>query len=348
MSPTSFQPSFWDSQDPQEKLMQENPTLGRLAKAIPWEDFRRLLESIFDKEGKSPVGRKHTDVSIMFRLLVLQQYLNCSDMRLEYQVRNNQCLRYFVGLGVEDSVPDAKTVWVFRRRIQQAGIAAQLFHLFNDHLKNEGLAPCGGQIIDSTIIPVPKQHNRREENAAIKRGELPHRWEDNPARLRQKDLDARWVKKNQASYYGYKNSISIDAGYGLIRSYEITPANVHDSQMLPALLDRDNSDPMVWADAAYQSKAVEILLQKAGYESRIQEKGQRDHTLSDAAQERNQERSKTRCRVEHVFGRITNSMQGKFTRCIGLAAVTLWWSLRNLTYNFIRFTQHKYGLVNTT
>ena len=342
MSPTSFQPSFWDSQDPQEKLMQEIPMLGRLAKTVPWEDFRPLLESIFEREGKSPVGRKHTDVSIMFKLLVLQQYLNCSDMRLESQVRNNQCLRYFVGLGVEDSVPDAKTVWHFRRRIQQAGIAEQLFHSFNDHLKKEGLAPCGGQIIDSTIIPVPKQHNRREENAAIKRGELPQGWEDNPARLRQKDQDARWVKKNQASYFGYKNSISIDATHGLIRSYEITPANVHDSQMLPALLDGENSDPMVWADAAYRGKAVETLLQKAGYESRIQEKEQRDHPLSDAANQRNRERSKIRCRAEHVFGRITNSMQGKLTRCIGLAAVTLWWFLRNLTYNFIRFAQHNY------
>ena len=238
--------------------------------------------------------------------------------------------------------------WLFKRWIQQAGIAEQLFHLFSDHLKREGLAACGGQIIDSTIIPVPKQHNRRKENAAIKRGELPHRWEDNPARLRQKDQDARWTTKNQASFFGYKNSISIDASYGLIRFYEITPANVHDSQLLPALLDGENSDPYLWADAAYQGKAVETLLQDAGYESRIQEKGQRQHPFSDAAKQRNRERSKTRCRVEHVFGRITNSMQGKLTRCIGLAAVTLWWTLRNLTYNLIRFVQHKYGLVNTT
>ena len=101
-------------------------------------------------------------------------------------------------------------------------------------------------------------------------------------------------------------------------------------------------------NSRYQSKAVETLLQEASYESRIQEKGQRDHPLSDAANQRNRERSKIRCRVEHVFGRITNSMQGKLTRCIGLAAVTLWWSLRNLNYNFIKFVQHKYGLVNTT
>ena len=246
MPQISFQPSFWDPQDPQdpqEKLMQQNPILGRLAAAVSWKDFRTLLESIFEREGKSPVGGKPIDVSIMFRLLVLQQYLNCSDMRLEFEVTHNHCLCYFMGLGVEDSVPDANTVWFFRRRIQQAGIEEQLFHLFSDHLKEEGLAAWGGQIIDSTIIPVPKQHNRREENAAIKRGELPQGWEDNPARLRQKDQDARWTKKNQASHYGYKNSISIDASYGLIRCYEITPANVHDSQLLPALLDGENSDP---------------------------------------------------------------------------------------------------------
>ena len=105
---------------------------------------------------------------------------------------------------------------------------------------------------------------------------------------------------------------------------------------------------MVWTDAAYQGKAVETFLQDAGYESRIQEKGQRDHSLSDAAKERNRERSKTRSRVEHGFGQITNIMQGKLTRCIGLAAVTLWWTLRNLTFNLIRFVQHKYELVHTT
>ena len=91
------------------------------------------------------------------------------------------------------------------------------------------------------------QPARRERSHQA--GELPHRWEDNPARLRQKDQDARWTKKNQVSHYGYKNSISIDATHGLIRSYEITPANVHDSQMLPALLDGDNSTPIMDKDA---------------------------------------------------------------------------------------------------
>ena len=155
MSQTSFQPSFWDPQDPQEKLMQENPILGRLVAAIPWEDFRPLLESIFEREGKSPVGRKRTDVIIMFKLLGLQQYLNCSDMRLEYQVRHNLCLRYFVAWGWRILFLMPRPYGVFRRRIQQAGIEEQLFHLVSAHLKREGLAAYGRQNIDSTIIPSP-------------------------------------------------------------------------------------------------------------------------------------------------------------------------------------------------
>ena len=102
---------------------------------------------------------------------------------------------------------------------------------------------------------------------------VPKHWQDNPNRLRQKDLNARWTKKNGVSHYGDKNSISIDAVYGLIRRHVLPPANLHDSPMLPALLDGKNSDAMVWADSADQSKRVDSFLKEAGYESRIQDKG---------------------------------------------------------------------------
>ena len=104
-------------------------------------------------------------------------------------------------------------------------------------------------------------------------------------------------------------------------------------------------DTSVWADAAYQSKRVDSFLKEAGYESRIQEKGSRHHPLDTAAKERNRERSRIRSKVEHVFGQMEMVMGGKLTRCIGLARVEGWWCLRNLVFNFLRFTQHKYGLV---
>ena len=131
------------------------------------------------------------------------------------------------------------------------------------------------------------------------------------------------------SHYGYKNSISIDVVHGLIGHQVETPANIHDSQILAALLaGKKNAEAMVWADAAYQSKLVDRLLKEVGHESRMQEQGSGQHQLSDAAKERNRERAKTRAKVEHVFAEMEMVMGGKLTRCIGLARVRAWWAPR--------------------
>ena len=341
------QQGLWDEAERLAKLARKKPSLERLKAAIPWEEFRPLLESAFAKERKSPAGRKRIDLIVMFRILVLQQLHNLSDEEVEFQVNDRRSFERFADLGVMHSIPDATTVALFREQLRQAGIFAELFQKFDAYLEEQGLTARGGQIIDATIVPVPKQRNRRKDNEEIKQGKLPEDWQDNPNRLRQKDLDARWTKKNGVSHYGYKNSISIDAIYGLIRRHVLPPANLHDSQMLPALLDGKNADAMVWADSAYQSKRVDSFLKEAGYESRIQEKGSRHHPLDTAAKERNREVSRTRSKVEHVFGQMEMVMGGKLTRCIGLARVQAWWCLRNLVFNFLRFTQHKYGLVQT-
>ena len=107
-----------------------------------------------------------------------------------------------------------------------------------------------------------------------------------------------------------------------------------------------NTEPMVWADSACKSKRVDSFLKELGDESRIQERGSRQHPLAAAAKERHRKRSKTCSRVEHVFAQVEMAMAmgGKLTRCIGLARVRAWWCLRNLAFNFLRFTQHAYGL----
>ena len=336
---------FWDEEERLKKLERKKPSLERLSTVIPWEDFRPLLESVFQQERKSPAGRKRIDVIIMFKMLVLQQLHNLSDEELEFQVNDRRSFERFVGLGAMHSIPDATTVALFKERLRQADIFAELFQQFDAYLKKQGLQARGGQIIDATIVPVPKQRNRREEKEDIKQGKVPEAWQDQPNRLRQKDLDARWVKKNGVSHYGYKNSISVDVGYGLIRRHVLTPANIHDSRMLPALLDAENEEAMVWADSAYQSKLVDSFLKEAGYESRIQEKGSRHHPLTTGAKKRNREYSKIRAKVEHVFGQMEMAMGGKLTRCIGLARARAWWCLRNLVFNFLRFTQLQYGVV---
>ena len=105
----------------------------------------------------------------------------------------------------------------------------------------------GGQIIDASIVAVPKQRNNRADNTQIKQGETPREWADKPTRRRQKDTGARWTKKHGKSHYGYKNHLNIDRRHKLIRRYSVTDASVHDSQAVDDLLTSDNTASGVWA-----------------------------------------------------------------------------------------------------
>ena len=128
-----------------------------------------------------------------------------------------------------NDIPDATTVAFFRECLCKAGVIKELFEMFEGYLRNQGLEARGGQIIDATLVPVPKQRNTREENKDIKADRLPNGWEEKANRLQQMDLDARWVKKNGINHYGYKNSICIDAEHDFNRRFVVNPANIHDS-----------------------------------------------------------------------------------------------------------------------
>lgn len=156
----------------------------------------------------------------MFRMLVLQQLYNLSNDQIEYQIRDRlSCLR-FLDLGIEDRVSDAKTVWLYREKLAKAEMVKALFDKFDGFLRDNGYLAMGGQIVDASIVPVPKQRNSREENEAIKADRTPKGWNKKPRKKRQKDVDARWTKKHGKSHYGYKNHINVDRRHKLIREYE--------------------------------------------------------------------------------------------------------------------------------
>ena len=302
------QRGFWDEQNRVAKLQQKKPVLMRLSEAIPWESFRPLLEKGYAQERKSNAGRKRIDPLILFKMLIIQQLFNLSDEEVEFQVNDRRSFEEFVGLGVMNNIPDATTIAFFRERLRKAGVIEELFELFETYLRSQGLQARGGQIIDATLVPVPKQRNSRDENKEIKAGRLPEGWDENLDRLQQKDLDAHWVKKNGVNHYGYKNSICIDVDHGFIRRYAVTPANIHDSQMLPQLLDSKNEYNYVCADSAYSGECFEDLLSLGIFESLIHEKGARSNPLSEASKELNCIKSAIRACVEHVFGCMTMSM----------------------------------------
>jgi transposase, IS5 family len=322
-----------------EAISAKGDPLEALNGLIPFESFRAEIEAVVrltPEERKSKAGRKPFDAVMMFKVLVLQTLYNLADEQVEYQIRDRLSFMRFLGLGLEDTVPDATTVWLFREALAKAGLVKTLFERFNRHLDAKGYIARGGQIVDATIVSAPKQHNTREENEAIKAGKTPEGWEENPAKNAQKDKDARWTKKNEESFYGYKNHVSVDRKHKLVRRYAETEASVHDSQKLDDVLDKSNTSNEVWADSAYRSVETEAKLKERGFKSRIHRRAARNHPLSDRQKAANTTRSRVRARVEHVFGDQENAMGGIFVRTIGIARAAVKIGMMNLVYNMRR------------
>jgi IS5 family transposase len=194
--------------------------------------------------------------------------------------------------------------------------------------------------VDASFVDVPRQRNKKEENDTIKSGNTPEDWKEKPHKLSQKDIDARWTKKNNETHYGYKNHAKCDTKSKVITKYAVTDASVHDSQPLLGLLDNKDEGQPLFADSAYIG---EELHEKLGQEKKVSievcEKGYRNKPLTEGQKESNKAKSKTRVRVEHVFGFVENSMNGSYIRCIGIARAESTIGLMNLTYNLFRKLQ---------
>ncbi|WP_428545918.1 IS5 family transposase [Profundibacter sp.] len=341
------QMGFFDLSSRYAGLDKSGDPLVLLNDMVPFEDYRDELKAIWrtpPEQRKSNAGRPPWDEVLIFKTMVLQQLYNLSDDQIEYQIRDRLSFMRFLGLGIEDSVPDAKTIWAYRERLAGAGKMKELFDKFDAFLREKGYLAMGGQIVDASIVPAPRQHNKRDENEKIKAGETPEEWEEKPHKKRQKDVDARWTKKHGKSYYGYKNHINVDRRHKFIRAYDVTDAAVHDSQALAGLIDASNTSSDLWADSAYRSQKIESELEERGLHSHIHHKGRRGKPLGERQQKANRRCSKVRVRVEHVFAFQERSMGGKLIRSIGLKRARFRIGMMNLVYNMKRFVQFECGL----
>jgi transposase len=151
------------------------PLLNRL---IPWERFRPILESVPKAKPKGPGGRKPYDRMLLFKMMVLQQLHNLSDEQTEYQVRDRLSFQRFLGLGLEEAVPDHTTLWLFRESLAQAKLTERLFTAFHAFLREAGYAARAGQIIDASFVTVPRQQMHRKEREQVNQGETPQTWQD--------------------------------------------------------------------------------------------------------------------------------------------------------------------------
>jgi transposase, IS5 family len=318
-----------------EKIDRNGDPLLALNLLVNWEMFRPELVVLRERERKSPAGARGYDPVLMFKVLVLQSLYNLSDGAMEAQMLDRLSFMRFLGLGIGDKIPDEKTIWVFREQMKEAGLIDKLFSRFDEHLRNSGFAARKGQIVDASIVEVPRQRNTRDENEKIKNGGEIEDWKD--AKRCQKDVDARWTKKNGVNHYGFKNHVCVDVKHKLIRAFHVTDASVHDSNVFTGLLDPGNTSADVYADSAYRSEKTLEELEELGFREHIQRKGQRGKPLTDWEKQGNRTRSKIRSRVEHVFGAQLQKAGDLILRAIGLARAVVKIGLRNLAYNLQRF-----------
>ena len=346
------QPGFFDLSDRYEALSAAGDPLERLSAVVDFEVFRGPLIAALRRGLRTKGGRPPFDPVLMFKILVLQALYSLSDEATEFQIKDRLSFQRFLGLGLDGTVPDATTVWLFRERLVKARAIDRLFARFDGALKDRGYLAMGGQIIDATVVPAPKQRNTEEEKAAIKEGRVPGDWK--PAKVRQKDRDARWsIKYSKAKIkegadpkaakpvdlaipmFGYKNHIGIDRAHGLIRTWDASAANAHDGARLPELVSKDNTASGVWADTAYRSKKNEAFLEKGMFVSNIHQKRLPRRPLPERIARANARRSKVRAHVEHVFAGQKHRM-GLIVRTIGLARARIKIGMANLAYNFQR------------
>lgn len=335
-----MQMGFFNEEKRLDKLSELGDSLEKLNAVIDWELFRPILDRGMNetkKERKGPGGRPPYDFVLMFKILVLARLFNLSDDQTEYQINDRMSFMRFLGLGLGDRVPDAKTIWLFRDTLTKANVIEDLFAKFNRMLETKGIITHAGSIVDATFVDAPRQRNSRKDNQTIKEGKIPEEWlADTPQakhKLAQKDIDARWTVKNKERHYGYKDHAKVDAESKIITDYAVTAASVHDSNEFTVFFTPQ--DINVYADSAYIHLANQL---PEGVIPHICEKGYRGHPLTEEQKASNRVKSKIRCRIEHVFGFMTGSMNGITVRSIGMKRAKFNIGLTNLVYNLCRYS----------
>jgi len=344
------QRGFFDVDERYASLSKAGDPLERLSSVIDFEIFRRELDASLRRSDRTKGGRPAFDLVLMFKVLVLQALYGLSDAQAEFQIMDRRTFGRFLGIDDGDRVPDETTIWRFREALVQAGAVDELFARFDAHLKVAGYLAMGGQIVDASIISAPRQRMTDEERAIVKGGGIPEDWNTKPAKLAQKDRDARWTLKRgrrkrspdgtlmaeiATPVFGYKSHIGTDRHHGFIRKWSVTDASRYDGRELAGLLDKTNTGSAVWADTAYRSKKNEKRIAKAGLTSKVHFRRAPGKALPVHHQRANAARSKIRSHVEHPFAEQKHRM-ALFIRTIGIARAKAKIGIANIAFNMKR------------
>ncbi len=284
---------------------------------IDWSKIEKELLKVY-KKGQSVDGRPSYSGLLLFKMLLVQQWYNVSDVELENMVNDSLSVMRFCGLELEDDVPDHSTISRFRKELTAKGAMDRLLKKINEQLKRKGVSEKEGKgtIVDATITQSPfRPKGKTEYQIAVDREEEDRsdeekQKEEHHHKLLKKeqpgvDSEARWLKKGKELYYGYKMFISTDED-GIIESVHTTAANVHDSRGLEKVLEKvpDKKKKSVYADKGFKTPSNDAYLREQRIKNRIQRKAYRNRPLTAWEKVFNKLIGRYRYVVERTFGSI--------------------------------------------
>lgn len=330
--------SLFAAEEREAKLDRLGDVLQAMERHVDFKALAAEADRAAPRPSRARGGRPPFPTELMVRAFILQTLYGLSDEQMEFQVLDRLSFQRFLGLRRSSQVPDRTTFWTFRERLTAAQAGDALFDAVNRQLAQHGYIARGGQIIDASLVPVPRQHVTAEERELIKEQATPADWK--PAERRQKDTEATWTKKHGKAYFGYKLSISADRHYKLIRALKVSTASANDTLHLEDVLDPANTGRDLYGDKGYVDREREARLKAQGWRVHIQRKAAKGQPLSACQERRNTRIARVRARVEHVFAAMEH-MGGKLLRGIGLDRATFQLTGKAVTYNLRRLCSLK-------
>lgn len=280
-----------------KRITRREKFLAEMEQVVPWKKLCDIIEPFYPKgdKGRPPIGLER-----MLRIHFLQSWFNLSDPGVEEALYDMESMRRFVGIDLgNEPAPDETTVCKFRRLLEENGLGAKIFEEVNAHLEAKGVRLSEGTIVDATIVAAPSSTKNKEK---------------------KRDPEMHSTKKGNQYYFGMKVHIGVDSKTKCVHSLETTSANVHDSKVLGDLLRGE--EKAVWGDSAYMGKTEEIESGAPGAVDNTHKRGTKNKKLSEEDKARNNELSRTRVRVEHVFGVVKNIFGFRKVRYKGLSKNT--------------------------
>ncbi len=274
--------------------------LEKIDSFMPWDKFEELVRPCYYKGER---GNKPYDLSLMIRVYVLQNLYNLSDAATRNEIIDSRAFSIFCDVESSNQIPDGDTIGRFRNLMIENGIQEQFFGYVVNVLTSKGLILKKGTIVDSTFIEAPTSTKNKDKT---------------------RDTDAHSAKKGNTWHFGYKAHIGVDKDSGIVHSFKVTAANVHDVTQVPKLLTGE--EEVVYGDSGYLgSDSRENSVKKNSNGKKIKYKinkrpsQSKNKSVRSRAQikRREHEKSSIRSKVEHVFAVVKGQLGFRKTRYKG-------------------------------